>query len=261
MAKQQTKYLVQNFGIRQRPIPQDLLKLDVEYSALFSKFEDVRDCLRTFQKYTIVQYCDEKFFDKPLADENTTRWRFLIREIACDTDDSSAEIDLSNSIKNAHRAWCYNIENTLLWTLPDPEADRTDFERFDFEGKFSVGDIVFILPQCIEPNSASFEGDFGVVIEIPVNKDAWLGSSKPPDEWDANYHIQYIDRFGFLDDCRLSECCLTPVPEELPKEQAFLPIWSKFLIGKAKFPEGLADRIRARKVHLLNVPRYDFANG
>lgn len=255
---QPIKYLLQSLPLWQPPTGLGVVEADAEWSVLFSQFEDARGCMHTLQQDAVAQYCDEHLMDTPMADESMLIWRFLIREVLFDDDKDSLEIDLEAYRAHEHkrRAWCYNVEDTLLWTLPDPAADQSDYDRFMFSGKFYRGDIVRILPQALEPNSPSRKGDFGVVAEVPIDKETWLRSNQAPEQWNGRYRVQYVDAFGFLNAYQLPECCLESLSGALPRTVSFIPIWALFLQGKARFPEGLADRIRARKVHLLDIPRY-----
>ena len=255
----QTLYLLQSVRLSQPPFADGSVTLETIWSVSFSNFGEARECMHILQQDAIKEYCNEDLLSTPLLDKQMLDWRFLIREVLLDDDDGDFNIDLNSYLEfeKKGKAWCYNVADALLWTLPVPATD-TDFQRVDFEGEFQFGDTVYIRPQALEPTSLSIYGNYGVVCEVPESKQSWLASSKPQAGWNANYRIQYIDAFGFLTEYRLPKCCLMAVHDELPKELSFLPIWAMYLKGKATFPDGLADRIRARKVHLLNIPRYDF---
>lgn len=170
------KYLLQSLQLWQPPTGMGVVEADADYSVLFSRFDDARRCMRTLQQDAVAQYCKESLMDTPMADECMLVWRFLIREVLFDDDEDSLEIDLESyrAHEKKRRAWCYNVEDTLLWTLPDHAADQSDFDRFTFSRKFLRGDIVRILPQALEPNSPFRTGDCGVVAEVPIDKETWL---------------------------------------------------------------------------------------
>jgi len=159
------------------------------------------------------------------------------------------------------RCWCFNVEGDLLWTWPDPEQDRSEFDRFEFEGRYHVGDLVYLVPQAQDPESESIEGDFGVVVGVPEDKQEWLRRSKDPAEWDGCYVVHYVDDYGYLARYHAPERCLTPPMTDLPKELKFLGIWSRALKGTVQLASDLEQRILDRKIFLRNVPRYDFSKG
>lgn len=155
--------------------------------------------------------------------------------------------------------WCYNLFGTLLWESPAPEVPV--FERYAFEGHFSVGDLVYVVPQGLDPESESIEGDVAVVSEAPVSKAVWLAEGNEPESWNPFYTVDFVGPGDFLHHYNVPESSLLLARFPMRKDDLFLPLWSKHLRGELAFPDGLADRIRARKVLLRKCPRYDFATG
>lgn len=155
--------------------------------------------------------------------------------------------------------WCYNVDGALLWESPAPE--RAHFERYPFEGRHKVGDLVYVVPQTIDPESESIMGGVAVVSEVPVSKEAWLASGEEPASWNPFYTVDFVDGNYYLQHFHVPESSLLLADFPVCEYQAFLPLWSRHLRGELDFPEGLADRIRARKMLLRKCPRYDFATG
>lgn len=157
--------------------------------------------------------------------------------------------------------WCFNVDGKQLWELPDPAHGLSDFERYTFEQQYKIGDLVYVVPQLIEPASESILGEWAVVSSSPVRKDVWLDSGNAAEDWAPFYTVDFVHGDGYLKQYNVPEVCLSLPELRMQEKQAFLPIWSKFLRGLISFPDGLADRIRARKVYLIRCPRYDLASG
>ena len=157
--------------------------------------------------------------------------------------------------------WCYNVDGKLLWESPSPSVEESGFDRYSFEGRFKVGDLVYVVPQGIEPESESIEGDLAAVSEVPVAKVAWLGAGNARADWNPYYTVNFVDQEYYLGHYHVPESSLMPVSLEIPKRLEFLGIWSRFLRGEIEFPDGLAERICARRVQLLRRPRFDFELG
>jgi len=155
--------------------------------------------------------------------------------------------------------WCYNVKEALLWESPAPE--RTNFERYAFEGRYKLGDLVYVVQQAIDPESESIMGEVAVVSDVPVSKEAWLASGEVPAAWNPFYTVDFTDGNYYLQHFHVPESSLLRADFPVQENQAFLPLWSKHLRGELAFPDGLADRIRARTVLLRKCPRYDFDTG
>jgi hypothetical protein len=155
--------------------------------------------------------------------------------------------------------WCYNVDEALMWESPAP--DVPNFERYAFESRYSVGDLVYVVQQAIDPESESIMGEVAVVSEVPVSKEAWLASGQEPAAWNPFYTVDFADGRYYLQHFHVPESSLLLVDFAVREDQAFLPFWSKHLRGDLAFPDGLADRIRARMVLLRKCPRYDFDSG
>lgn len=155
--------------------------------------------------------------------------------------------------------WCYDVDEALMWESPAPEL--ASFERYTFEGRYSVGDLVYVVPQTIDSESESIMGEVAVVSEVPISKEAWIASGQESASWNPFYIVDFADGNYYLQHFHVPESSLLRVDFPVRNDQAFLPLWSRHLRGELAFPVGLADRIRARMVLLRNCPRYDFDTG
>ncbi len=155
--------------------------------------------------------------------------------------------------------WCYNVDGELLWESPAPAV--TSCERYDFESRYKIGDLVYVVPQGIDPESESIAGDVAVVSEVPISKELWLASGQQPESWNPFYTVDFVDPDYYLQHFHVPESSLLLARFSVPDGLAFLPLWSKHLRGESAFPDGLAERIHAREVKLRKGPRYDFSTG
>jgi len=243
----QTVFLAYNMTIRVER-KRRFAETRQEWAAAFSTWDQAVSFLETVQRYDREQFGSLPTF------------RFQVQELRLDSasEPGSDVAPPGESKELAGPCWCFNIDGKLLWTLPDPEKDRTEFERFEFEGKFQVGDLVHVIPQAQDPESESIPGDFGVIGGTPKDKQEWLRCSKDPAQWDGFYSVEYVDDYGYLDHYHVPERCLGRSTTNLPKELRFLSIWGKALRGTVQLPDDLKQRIVDRKVFLLDVARYDF---
>jgi len=161
--------------------------------------------------------------------------------------------------------WCYNVDGDLLWESPHLADEASELEYHLFEERYKVGDRVYVIPQALEPESESIEGELAVVSKAPVSMGVWLDTGHERESWNPFYTVDFIDDEGYLGQYHVPESSLLlatfSLPEHYARKRSFLPLWSKFLREELAFPDGLADRIRARKVHLYRRPRYDFDAG
>jgi hypothetical protein len=196
-----------------------------------------------------------------MREETRNQQRFHICELMLDSE------LLLESVSSAfdpgrgplRRSWCYNGDGTLLWSMPSPQDCQPDNELFDFEGKYTVGALVWVIPQARNPESESILGDYGVIASVPLWKDAWLKAGKNPADWKGCYLVHYVHPSGYLCHYEVPESCLAQVTTTLPERFAFLPIWSKVLRGEILLPGNQMQRILERKTYLFDEKPFQFS--
>lgn len=193
----------------------------------------------------ILAYCDRFQIIELLMPSETITDEDLVQSLAFET-----------LVKHT---WCYDVDGKLLWELPDPNVEKSVFKRYAFDGRYDVGDMVYVVPQGLDPESESIEGDIAVVSEVPISKEAWLASGQGPETWNPFYTVDFVDPDYYLQHFRVPESSLLRADFPVRENLAVLPIWSRHLRGELAFPDGLADRIRARTVLLRKCPRFDFS--
>lgn len=244
-----------------------------ESPAMFSSFQQAKE----FLSFLCVRSRDEdsnpeweimrhRYLDKlPLDVEPSLPYSFNFRvqivELLMPSETTTDEefvqsLAFEELVKHT---WCYNVDEALMWESSAPEVPN--FDRFAFEGRYEVGDLVYVVPQTIDPESESIRGEVAVVSEAPISKEAWLASGEEPASWNPFYTVDFADGRYYLQHFHVPESSLFRVDFAIRENQAFLPLWSKYLRGELAFPDGLADRIRARTVLLRKCPRYDFDTG
>lgn len=249
--------------------PQAFSSLDNAKRCIDTKCKHLRD--RTDDQWELEsKYYTEKARPLDVRPELNFAYdyRFHIVEIQAPSQTMS-DMDYIQSMafdELVQHTWCFNLYGKLLWEYPDPSDNESDFDRFTFEELFNIGDRVYVIPQALEPDSESIEGDVAIVSKVPIAKNTWLTNGHDRQSWNPFYTVDFIDDEGYLRHYNVPESSLRlaifSLPDSESQELSFLPLWSKFLQGELSFPEGLADRIRARKVYLMrHQARYDFESG
>lgn len=154
------------------------------------------------------------------------------------------------------REWLYSLDGRLVESYPNPECEKPDFERFEYEGKFKPGDIVAIKPSLHEPNSSSIRGDFGIVIQTPIDKAEWIKASHEPSDWDGHYIVYYITDTGIMHHKHLPECALENLSQALPDELLFLKMYSDHLNNVKPLPNELFEKVSIDRIFVRNMKTF-----
>ena len=134
---------------------------------------------------------------------------------------------------HSSKRWIFDINGNLLKEIDYSKKNLNDFAQFDYEQKFSVGDLVCILPQVEVHDSPEIEKEYGVVIEIPVDKLEWIKEGNKKEDWSGTYVVFYIDdKDGLADHQHVPEVALRRTNVgSLPDELFFLQEYSDHLKG------------------------------
>jgi hypothetical protein len=135
----------------------------------------------------------------------------------------------SNDAWKLTKTWVYKIDGNLLLEYPNENTDKNDFDLYNYEGLFKVGEIVKIKNSMDEPNLSNFVNDnYGVVSETPINKEAWKLEENSLDEWDGAYLVWFITENGNVSHLHLRERALSQLTSALPEQYVFLNNISKY---------------------------------
>ncbi len=199
--------------------------------------------------------------EEQLRERFKNQKRFHIYEIMLDSEmlPESVSSAFDSDSGPLRRCWCYNGEGTLLWYMPSPQDRLLEFELLEFEGRYTVGALVWVIPQARNPESESVFGDYGVIASVPLLKDAWLKAGKDPADWKGRYLVHYVHPSGYLCHYEVPESCLAQVTTTLPERFPFLPIWSKVLRGEIILPGNQMQRILDRKIYLFEEKPFQFS--
>ncbi len=224
------------------------IDLDWDASAVFSSEKSARAFLQVVLNNTEADYGQD--------DEIAQLFRIQLLELALSVAPGTHSQTLA-STDLVTRCWCYDIAGRLLWQAPDSWKGQPDFERHAYERRYQEGDLVYVIPQGLDPDSESIAGDVAVVSAVPTPKETWVTAGKKPGDWNAFYTVDFVGD-DYLQYYHVPESSLRPLTAPLPDTPMFLPIWSKYLRGELAFPEDLADQVRAGNVFLSKQPHFDF---
>jgi hypothetical protein len=121
--------------------------------------------------------------------------------------------------------WEYDIKGNLCRTLLSNVGWTYVSNWTDNESKYSLGDIVTVKSNLINPYSNENEGIIGVIAGIPKSLIEWVSLGYSKDEWCNIYLIDYVSSSGYFTHCHVDEkgiyWCEHPIPEEVSILQEF----------------------------------------
>lgn len=205
--------------------------------------------------------CEESIFDSykkaknyinTLVDNNPKK-----EEIICFRNEI-LEYPLNEKRGYPIKTWIYAVDGRLLREIDhESETSQSDFSKFDYKQKYSVGDLVFVASEIDNLNSYSVKGEYAIVWIVPVSKEDWLARGKDKDDWDGNYIVVYITPEGIANHMHVPECVLKKLDvHRLPKELSFLKEYSDHLKGIKSLPKKLVNELLEDRVYLKKTKNY-----
>ena len=119
--------------------------------------------------------------------------------------------------------------------------------------------IIFtILSLYLFYDSPEIEKEYGVVIEIPVDKLEWIKEGNKKEDWSGTYVVFYIDdKDGLADHQHVPEVALRRTNVgSLPDELFFLQEYSDHLKGIKQLPKKIIDNLLIDRIYLKKTNNF-----
>lgn len=117
--------------------------------------------------------------------------------------------------------WTFLLNGELHGPPFDANNQIRDFERWNFTGRFTVGDIVRVLSNLQEPRSSFTDARIAVVQAVSVEEQ---------EDWVPDYIVWYVNECAAH--AHLPEVCLEPVESFDATRERFVVLLSKVLRGE-----------------------------
>ncbi len=229
--KSQMKNIKKIYIAREYLLVDDYGGLRIDEEAIFLSFNEAKNFLKTLE-------------DKDAEGDYLLLFRTEILEYSI----GNTEI--------YSQKWTYSIKGELLDSIsPGHYTQETD--SFINTGKYSIGDIVYIVPEIQNKLSPSIKGTYGVIVEVPLVQDPTVENEE---ESRKEYTIYYITENGLLDHLHAVESALRVPKAEVPNEFKFLELYAKYFKKEKKCPDALIAQLLNEDVFIKNIKVFNFHN-
>ncbi|MNI51789.1 hypothetical protein D3C73_1065300 [compost metagenome] len=121
------------------------------------------------------------------------------------------------------------------------------------ESTFSLGDIVSVESNLINPYSYVDEGIIGVIAGIPKSLIEWASLGYSKEEWSKTYLIDYVSSSGYFTHSHVDEKGIYLYEKSIPEELSILQEFSRHYKGVQKIDHTKLNNIINKRILIKQI--------